>query len=66
MVALMLLWSWSALTWDGHSTGSSLAGLFLGGISCVFCRAREHGGCMLVFICQRIINTKHEYSIQNQ
>jgi hypothetical protein len=50
-VVTMVLWSWSEPAWDGASTGNSLAGPFLGGISLVFCRAREHGGrqCWYLF-----------------
>jgi hypothetical protein len=36
--------SWLPAALDGSLAGSSLTGLFLGGISWVFCRAREHGG----------------------
>jgi hypothetical protein len=43
-VVSMVLWSRTLPAWEGTSTGSSLAGLFLGGISLVFCGAREHGG----------------------
>jgi hypothetical protein len=44
IVVSMMLWSRAPPAWDGLSTGSSLAGLFLGGILWVFCRARKHGG----------------------
>jgi hypothetical protein len=44
MVASVVVRSCPRASWDGPSTGSYLAGLFLGGISWVFCRAREHGG----------------------
>jgi hypothetical protein len=33
MVILVMLWSKPLPAWDGPSIGSSLAGLFLGGIS---------------------------------
>jgi hypothetical protein len=44
-VVSVMLWSNAPLTCDRLSTGSSLVGLFLGGISWVFCQAHEHDGC---------------------
>jgi hypothetical protein len=44
MVASVVERSWPLADWDGPSAGSSFAGLFLGGISWVFCRAHEHDG----------------------
>jgi hypothetical protein len=44
MVALVVMRSWPLTAWDGPSARSSFAGLFLGGILWVFCRAHEHSG----------------------
>jgi hypothetical protein len=44
MVASAVLRSWPLAGWDVPLARSSFAGLFLGGISWVFCRALEHGG----------------------
>jgi hypothetical protein len=41
MVVLVVLRSWPPPAWEGPSTDKSLVGLFLGGISWVFYRARE-------------------------
>jgi hypothetical protein len=45
MVASVVVRSWPPATSYGTSAVSSFVGLFLGGISWVFCRAHEHGGC---------------------
>jgi hypothetical protein len=42
-VVSVMLWSKDSPVWDGPSTGSSLVGLFLGGILWEFSRAHEHG-----------------------
>jgi hypothetical protein len=44
MVVSMLVRLWPPAAWDGASARSSMAGLFLDGISWVFYRAREDGG----------------------
>jgi hypothetical protein len=44
MVASVVVMSWPSAAWDGSSAGSSFTGLFLGGISWVFCQDHEHGG----------------------
>jgi hypothetical protein len=45
MVASTVAGSWPPAGLDVPLVRSSFAGLFLGGISWVFRRVREHGGC---------------------
>jgi hypothetical protein len=60
MVASTVMRPWPPTSWDGPSTESSLASLFLGGILCVFYRAHEHVGAN-VGICSRgLANPEHE------